>query len=67
MIRDTGALGEKLGSIRYPPYDMANLATMTKLLKKREMPNVMGAVTVAVTLGAAALSAVGIRSLANGE
>merc|ERR1711994_1222446 len=43
LVRNTGAPGEKLGAIRYPPYDVeANLGRLINLLKKRPVPNIAG-------------------------
>ena len=38
LIRDLGFIGEKVGSIRYPPYNNANLGLFKALLKNRKVP-----------------------------
>ena len=38
LIRDLGFIGEKVGSIRYPPYNNANLGLFRALLKNRKVP-----------------------------
>ena len=39
LIRDLGFIGEKVGSIRYPPYNNANLGLFRALLKNRKVPD----------------------------
>ena len=39
LIRDLGFVGEKLGAIRYPPYNNANLGMFRELLKNRKIPD----------------------------
>ena len=39
LIRDLGFVGEKMGSIRYPPYDYSKLGMMSSLLKNRKLPS----------------------------
>merc|ERR1712141_958333 len=39
LIRDLGFVGEKVGSIRYPPYNNDNLGIFKELLKNRKIPD----------------------------
>lgn len=39
LIRDLGFVGEKMGAIRYPPYDYSKLGMMSTLLKNRKLPS----------------------------
>ncbi len=39
LIRDLGMVGEKMGAIRYPPYDYKKLGLMSTLLKNRKLPS----------------------------
>lgn len=56
-VRDLGWLGEKVGSVRYPPFSMesTNFVVMKQLMASRKLPN-LGVVGYAGTflLGAAA-------------
>ena len=39
LIRDLGYVGEKMGAIRYPPYNYSRLGLMSTLLKNRKLPD----------------------------
>jgi len=39
LIRDLGYVGEKMGAIRYPPYNNDRLGLFRTLVKNRKMPD----------------------------
>ncbi|CAG5048690.1 unnamed protein product [Parnassius apollo] len=39
LIKNFAVIGEKLGSMRYPPYNDSNMSRITRLMAKRSMPS----------------------------
>jgi len=51
LVKNTKALGEKLGGVRYPPYDYSHLWKLVALTKAREMPNFGAMIKAIVGIG----------------
>ena len=39
LVRDLGFVGEKIGEIRYPPYNYKKMPFLEQLLKNRKLPS----------------------------
>ena len=39
LVKDCGMLGERIGAIRYPPYNDYKIKVMTQALKNRKLPD----------------------------
>jgi len=61
LIKNTKAMGEAIGGVRYPPFDYSNLWKLQALLRARELPSVTGLFKGMIGLGVGIVSAIAIK------
>lgn len=61
LIKNTKAMGEVIGGVRYPPFDYSNLWKLQSLLKAREMPSLGGLFKGVMALGVGIVSAIALK------
>jgi len=61
LIKNTKAVGEVIGGVRYPPFDYSNLWKLQALLKAREMPSFGGLFKSIMGIGVGVVSAIALK------
>ena len=61
LIKNTKAMGEVIGGVRYPPFDYSNLWKLQTLLKAREVPSLRGLFKGIMALGVGVVSAIALK------
>jgi len=61
LIKNTKAMGEAIGGVRYPPFDYSKLWQLQALLRARELPSVTGFFKGIIGVGVGIASAIAIK------